>query len=252
MITRSGDGRATFCARSLFVALSVAAGLACAGSPPSPVAGSEAPAPTTARAPRVPWRGDLGWDAAVGLARGRGQPLLLNFTAAWCGPCKLFDVMVFNEGAVIAALADVLTLQIDLDHPGADELPRRFNVRSIPTLLWCAPDGTEIDRLVGYVSSERFLEIVADWRAGVGIDAGLARRLALRPESPALLFESARRLRGSGRDREAAVALRRVLNLASADSALMNDARRGLLDLESGPAAAATVTDTVTSGQGHP
>lgn len=186
---------------------------------------------TPARGPRVPWRTGLPWAEAIAAAQRAGAPILIDFTAVWCGPCRLLDVMVFNEPAVIDALADVVTLQVDFDAPGVDDLPGRFGVSSLPTLVWCDPDGREIDRLNGYVASSRFLGIVADWRRGVGVEAGLARALAAHPQSPELLFEAAQRHERAGRLREAAVALRRLLNLAVADSSLAADARRSLAEL---------------------
>lgn len=226
--------RATVCCALAFASAVTGAG----------VAGPEAPVPTlapllvappSAHAVRVPWRTDLPWSEAVALAGRRGQSILIDFTAAWCGPCRLLDVMVFTETPVIRALENVLTLQVDLDHPGEDDLPRRFGITTIPTLVWCGPDGVERDRLNGYVSSARFLEMVADWQAGLTLDAGLARRLAAQPQSPALLLESARRARRAGRDREAMVTLQRLLNFsATADTALVTDARRDLAELAAG------------------
>ena len=218
------------------------------------VAGPAAPVPTIAPPPaqavRVPWRVDLPWAEAVATAGRSGQSILIDFTAAWCGPCRLLDVMVFTESSVIQALGDVLTLQVDLDQPGADDLPRRFGITTIPTLVWCGPDGVEKDRLNGYVSSARFLEMLADWRAGLTLDAGLARRLAARPQSPALLLESARRSRLSGHDREAIVALQRLLNFsATADTALVTDARKELARSRESPVRASTgITEDQSSG----
>lgn len=213
---------------------SVATPPAAAGDAPTgPPAGQAA---TPARSPRVPWQRDLRWADAVAQATATGRPILIDFTAAWCGPCKLLDVMVFNEPRVIAALQDVVLLQVDFDAPGPDALPGRFGVTSLPTLAWCAPDGSEVDRLVGYVSSARFLEIVSDWRRGTGVEAGLARRLADRPEAPDLLLESAQRLRRAGREREAVVALRRLLNLAATTDTLVTAAaRRELSELIDSP-----------------
>lgn len=223
--------RWTSCASGILAVL-LLEGAGAAAAAPAP----EAAPVAAAHAPRVPWRTDLSWSDAVTSARNAAKPILIDFTATWCGPCRLLDVMVFNETPVIVALADVLTVKVDLDHPGADNLPRRFNITSVPTLVWCGADGVELDRVNGYVSSARFLEMIADWRAGVSIDMGLARRLAARPESPVLLLESARRHRRAGREREAVVDLRRLLNLgAVADTATLEDARLELAELTAPP-----------------
>lgn len=223
------SGRALAGLMAAGVLVSSSCRVAAAGAANAAPAPASAIAPQPARSARVPWRVDLPWDEAVATAGRSGHSILIDFTAAWCGPCRLLDVMVFTEASVIQALGDVLTLQVDLDHPGSDDLPRRFGITTIPTLVWCGPDGIEKDRLNGYVSSTRFLEMLADWRAGLTLDAGLARRLAARPQSPALLLESARRSRLAGHERDAIVALQRLLNFsATADTALVSDARREL------------------------
>lgn len=221
----------------VFPALLALSPFVAAAAPAGSTAGPpDGPTVAPARAPRVPWRRDLPWADAVALASARREPILIDFTAAWCGPCKLLDVMVFNEPRVITALEGVMLLQVDFDAPGPDALPERFGVTSLPTLVWCAPDGAEADRLAGYVSSARFLEIVADWRRGVGVETGLARRLADRPEAPDLLLESAHRLRRAGRDREAVVALRRLLNhAATTDTLVTAAARRELAEMAETP-----------------
>lgn len=165
------------------------------------------------RAPRVPWLTDQSWPALVERARSTGSPILIDFTATWCGPCKLLDVMVFTEKTVINELADVITLKIDIDRPGADALPRRFGIEVVPTMIWCDSTGQERDRFTGYVSAQKFLATLATWREGLTLDQVLVARQAAAPESPAVLLELGRRQVRSGRHREAEVSYRRLLNL---------------------------------------
>ncbi len=185
------------------------------------------------RAPRVPWITGRSWDDLRDEATAAGRPILIDFTAAWCGPCKLLDVMVFTEKAVIGGLADVVTVKVDIDHPGADDLPGRFGIEVVPTVIWCDPRGVEQDRFTGYVSSAEFLETLATWRRGLTLDQTLAARLRRSPQDPAVLLDLAQREAGRGRLDRADTAYRRLLNLrGQADPVLVAEGLLGLAEME--------------------
>ncbi len=77
--------------------------------------------------------------------------VLVDFWAAWCGPCKMM-APVLNEVAEEAG--DTATVaKLNVDHN--QDLAQRFKVRSIPTLV-LFKDGKEINRYVG-VKPKKFL-----------------------------------------------------------------------------------------------
>ena len=168
------------------------------------VFGATAVPDTLVKAPRVPWIKDQAWTEIVELASTNEQPVLIDFTAHWCGPCRLLDVMVFNEREVINELAEVVTFQVDVDKPEFASVKRDFAVKVMPTVIWCDSSGREIDRFTGYRSSDEFLEIVRSWRKNRTIDRMLADRKARSPEDPAMLLDLARRHVERGEDRQAA------------------------------------------------
>jgi thioredoxin 1 len=72
-----------------------------------------------------------------------------RFTAEWCGPCKMMAPTVeqlMKEYNVKDSEVEIVNLDADLDENR--ELAVKYNVRSIPTLVF-EKDGSEVDRTVG-------------------------------------------------------------------------------------------------------
>jgi thioredoxin 2 len=87
-------------------------------------------------------------------------PVLVDFWAPWCGPCKWVSPVIDEVGRTRAGELKVVRLNTD-DAPAIAE---RYGIRSIPTLL-LVEHGEEVDRLVGAVRKPQLEEWLEQQKA---------------------------------------------------------------------------------------
>jgi thiol-disulfide isomerase/thioredoxin len=96
-----------------------------------------------------------------------GKPILYEFTAAWCGPCKLLD-RDWDDAAVAdrvnAAFVPVRVVdrmrEDGKNAPEVAELERRYEISGFPTLVVAAPDGRLVAKHEGYRGRQALLEFL--------------------------------------------------------------------------------------------
>jgi len=77
------------------------------------------------------------------------QPVLVDFWATWCGPCKAIAPIVDEVANSYSGKAKVYKMDVDKNN----STPMRYGVRGIPTLL-IFKNGQVAEQIVGYVPKE--------------------------------------------------------------------------------------------------
>jgi thioredoxin 1 len=83
------------------------------------------------------------------------KPVLVDFWAEWCHPCKMLAPAVDQIAATYEGKAKVVKMNVDDN----GQVPPRLGIRGIPTLI-LFKNGEEADRLVGATSKENIARMI--------------------------------------------------------------------------------------------
>jgi thiol:disulfide interchange protein DsbD len=118
------------------------------------------------RGPGVTWQSYS--EQVLADAHRLQQPVILDFYADWCAPCRELDEVTFHDPEIVKqAKRDIIMIKVDLTRKGNpvhEELLGQYNVKGVPTVVFLDHQGKERRnlRLVDYLPADQFLIRMAE------------------------------------------------------------------------------------------
>lgn len=108
-------------------------------------------------ATEISWQTSL--DQARAAARAQNKPILIDFYATWCGPCKMLDEQTYKASGVISLVSQhFIPVKIDVDKQQA--VSQQFNIEAMPTTILLDARGKEIARKVGFIDAAEMMQLL--------------------------------------------------------------------------------------------
>ena len=112
---------------------------------------------TEAQSQPVRWYKTL--QEATAAAQETNKPIMIEFWADWCAPCKVMDAEVYTDASVAAVIAQrLIPLRVSFDKEKT--LVRQYNVEAIPFLAFTSSYGTELLHHRGVLRAKELTAVI--------------------------------------------------------------------------------------------
>jgi thiol:disulfide interchange protein DsbD len=103
---------------------------------------------------------------AVAQAQREHRPLLIDFGADWCPPCKKFEVETFPNPEVLAELSRFVLLKVDCTHDDdeSERLKTKYDTNILPSVVIFDSQGQKVIKLTEWAPPEKLLPILKQTR----------------------------------------------------------------------------------------
>lgn len=141
-----------------------------ATSPASTMPALTTPAnPTNRIVPReIKW--EVTFEGAMQRARAQNKPILIDFYADWCGPCKMMDERVYPDRNVIAQSQNWVTVKVNGEK--RPDVMQSYGLNAYPTLVFAHSNGQPIKVIEGYHDApemvQQMQEAFSAWNSARG------------------------------------------------------------------------------------
>jgi thiol:disulfide interchange protein DsbD len=107
---------------------------------------------------------------ALAESHAANRPILVDFMASWCLPCKEFELKVFSDPEVAAEMQAFTLLKVDLtredDDPALGMIKKKYGAETLPAIRLVAPDGRVRAKTDELMTAQAFHQLLIAARAG--------------------------------------------------------------------------------------
>ncbi|HMV23659.1 MAG TPA: thioredoxin family protein [Saprospiraceae bacterium] len=97
---------------------------------------------------------------AIEKAKNEEKLIFMDAYASWCGPCKRMASMVFTQSVVGEFYnAKFINMKVDMEKDEGPELSKKFKVSAYPTLIFISPKGEIVQKHVGGMDPDAFVQL---------------------------------------------------------------------------------------------
>jgi len=116
---------------------------------------------------KLPW--DENFQAAIERSKAQQKPLLIDFSASWCGACQELEHKTFSDPRVVREGSEFITVKVDLS-PGKDtqekkDLLASYQHKGLPLVVLHKPNGEPAARVTSFIEADQMLGLMREARA---------------------------------------------------------------------------------------
>jgi len=97
------------------------------------------------------------FEEALKKAKASRKPILVDFWADWCGWCHRLDKTTYVDPVVVRKAEEFVAVKVNTEGNRKEaDIATRYDVQSLPTILFLSPEGHQVHRLNGFQGPGQF------------------------------------------------------------------------------------------------